>query len=461
MNLNKFIKEERVILLICLFVFIMSSAYAFYFKIRPAVDAQTYDMIAMNILEGRGFRLNTDVSLIKDDAINYQGPLYQYFLAGIYFIFGHRYEAVWIIQAFLHALSALFLFLICKKIFSIRNNPGPLSLGYGENDATAGRKAGWMAAIFFGFYPDLIEIGAMLMTEIFFLFLSILVIYFFVKYFDKPRFWGVVLLALSFGAAILVRSGVGIFLPVFLFYFYRRRAYNFFILFLVLIFVILTPWTVRNYFSYGKFLPTMANFGFNLWVGNYEGGDGEGGNRPELVEATKRYGVIEANNYAVGRFKNFLKAHPLTYVKLTVTRTIKYFSFIRPMGFWFYHSGWSQLIFVLSSALASVFLFTFGFAGIFFAIKEGIKDTPLIYLILFAFLTCAPIVAILIETRYRIPIYPFMAIFSGVFIAKLATAPKKYLKYLMSAFIILSFSSIINIIMEFNKIIEKLGQIFS
>lgn len=224
--------------------------------------------------------------------------------------------------------------------------------------------------------------------------------------------------------------------------------------------VILTPWTIRNYLVYHEFIPTMANFGFNPWVGNHEGGDGEGGNMPELFEAIDHYGPIGANHYAFNQFKQFVSEHPLTYIKLTATRVMKYFSFIRPMGFWFYQTGLSQFIFVLSSALASVFLFTFGFAGIFAAIKKEKKISQLIYLIVFAFLTCASVVPFLIETRYRLPIYPFMAIFAGFFIARLTAYKKEYLRYLIAAFSALSFFSIINVALEFDKIIEKLGQIF-
>ena len=50
MNLNK------KIFIICFLIFVVSAAYAFYFQIRPAVDAQTYDQIAINIINGHGYR---------------------------------------------------------------------------------------------------------------------------------------------------------------------------------------------------------------------------------------------------------------------------------------------------------------------------------------------------------------------------------------------------------------------
>ncbi len=455
-NIFKFLKEERVIAIICLAVFIVTAAYSFYFRINPSVDAWTYDTVAMNIVNGNGFRLDLSVPISVDGVITYQGPLYEYFLAGIFKVFGHSYSAVWIIQALLRALSSLMLFLVCVKIF-------------GKDE---GRLMGWLAAGIFGFYPDLIEISAMLMTETLSIFSMILIVYIFIRYYDRINFKSAFLLGLSAGTAILVRSTVGIFLPVFIFYFWRRKAYKHLILFLILIAVIMTPWTIRNYLVYHRFIPTMANFGFNLWVGNHVGGDGEGAVMPEYYEAIKTYGIIGTNYYAVEQFKNFVSEHPLAYAKLTASRTIKYFSFIRPMGFWFYQRGWGQLLFVLSSALASVILFTFGFAGIFAVIKEArlpsalgslaSKDSKkLIYLIALAFLTCLSVVPILIETRYRLPIYPFMAIFAGFFIARLLAFKKEYLRYLIASFSLLFVSSAINAIVEYHKIADKFGRFFN
>ena len=445
MELKNFFKEERTILIICFLVFVISAAYAFYYKISPAVDAWNYDTVAMNIINGNGFRLYPEKPLLQDDVITYQGPLYQYFLAGIFAVFGHNYEAVWIIHGILRVLSALFLFLICKLIFK-------------EN----GRKTGWIAAAFFGFYPDLIEMGAMLMAETLYIFSTILIIYIFFRWYGKDSMIGIFLLGLITGLTTLIRSTGGlIFLPVFIFYFFKYRKWKQLILFLILFFLILTPWTIRNYKIYHAFIPTMANAGYNLWTGNHEGGDGEGGNVPSHFEDLAKYGAIGANNYSLRQFKNFLLDHPLTYIKFTATRSIKYFSFIRPMGFWFYQSGWSQLIFVFSSALASVFLFTFGFAGIFAAIKKEINNTFLIYLIAISFLTFLSVVPVLFETRYRLPIYPFMAIFAGFFIVRIIVFRSDYLRYLVSSFLILSFIASINIILEYGKILEKMKQIFS
>ena len=372
-----FIKRERFIIIIIFLVFAVSAGYAFYYQIRPAVDAGVYDQTAVNIVEGYGFRFNRLSPIAEDEIITFQGPLYQYFLAGIYLIFGHSLAAVWIIQALLRAITALLLYLISVKIF-------------GEE----GKRVGWIAAAVFGFHPDLIEIGAMLMTETFFLFLSVLAVYIFTELFFKPTFLKDAILGIAFGLAILGRSSVGIFILPFVFYFVSRKDYARLVLFLFTLFLVMIPWTARNYKVYGEFIPTMANFGYNFWVGNHEGGDGEGGNTPELAAAQKKYGSIGANYYAVEQFKKFVSAHPFQYIKLTVSRAVKYFSFVRPMGFWFYQQGLGQLIFVASSVLWSLILLWSSFAGIFIWFKKERENRLLGYFYFFILLTNLSLVSL-------------------------------------------------------------------
>lgn len=445
MELRNFFKKERTILIICFLVLIISSAYAFYFKIQPAVDARAYDQIAVNIIKGNGYRIDQSLPFDKDEGMTYQGPLYTYFIAAVYFIFGHHYEIIWLIQALIRAFSALLIYLICKKIFK-------------EEEY---RRIGWIAAAIFGFYPDLIEIGAMLMTETFFIFLSLTVIYIFIRYYGKFTLAAFILFGLFFGLAILTRSTIGLFFFPFLFYFLRRRQISYAIFLILLVAFILAPWTIRNYRVYHTFLPIMANGGYGLYTGNHVGADGGGGVPPNHQEIIARYGIIGANNYNMAQFKNFIKEHPFTYVKLTLERIVKYFSFIRPMGFWFYQHGLSQFIFIMSSVFASVIIFTFGFVGIFTAFKKEKQNRPLIYLIVFAFLTFASVIPVVIETRYRLPIYPLMAIFAGFFIVRMIAFRSDYLRYLVSSFLILSFITSINIILEYGKILEKMKQIFS
>jgi 4-amino-4-deoxy-L-arabinose transferase-like glycosyltransferase len=437
------IKKEQIILIIIFLIFAVSAGYAFFYQIKPTTDARVYVKTAFNIAEGYGFRVDRTVPIAEDMIITFQGPLYQYFLAGIYFIFGHIHAIVWIAQSLLRAFTALLLYLIAVNIF-------------GEEE----RRIGWISAIVFGFHPDLIEIGAMMMTETFFIFLSVLAVYTFVILYKKLSFLNSLFLGLFFGLAVLSRSSVGIFILPFGFYFISRRDYVKFILFLLIFFLVMTPWTIRNYKVYGEFIPTMANFGYNFWVGNHEGGDGEGGNTPELAAAQKEYGYIGANYYAFKQFKKFVMTHPFQYIKFIISRTIKYFSFVRPMGFWIYQQGLGQFVFIVSSVLGSLILFWTSFAGIFIWFKKEKENRLLGYFFSFVFFSVLSLVPILYETRYRLPVYPFLALFSGFALSRFYSAPKEYFRYFVAAGIAVLSIAAASIFMDYEKIFQKLKQIF-
>ena len=163
----RWLSENKLLFGILALSFIFSLGYSFFYKIEPVVDARAYDQIAQNILAGRGFVEDSSKDILFDHAIVRAGPAYEYFLAFIYRLFGLHLEAVWIIQAILHALTAYLIFLVCRLVFK-------------ENSA----KIGLLAAAFIGFHPDLIEISAMLMTETFYIFLITLTILYFLKIYN-------------------------------------------------------------------------------------------------------------------------------------------------------------------------------------------------------------------------------------------------------------------------------------
>lgn len=94
---------------------------------------------------------------------------------------------------------------------------------------------------------------------------------------SKPhRWWRVALAGLLFGCAVLVRP-VGLMLPLVAFLselFGERRLSNWgkrtaeFGVLCMMVAAVLAPWTVRNYRTFGAFVPLSTSGGFNLVIGN-------------------------------------------------------------------------------------------------------------------------------------------------------------------------------------------------
>lgn len=396
----KFWIKNYILFIIIGLSLLASLFYSFYYKIKPVVDAQAYDNIAVNLLDGYGFRENKTKSFEFDTAIVRAGPAYEFFLAGIYKVFGHHYESVWIFQALLHALGAWFLYLASKKIFK-----------------EYGKQIGILAAALFGLHPDLIEISAMLMTETLYLFLITLIIWLFVELYQDPtKKFISISLGFVLGLAILSRPPVLLFVPIILFFYVWHRHFKEGVIFLLFLILAVTPWVIRNYIIFHQFILTTLIGEYNLWVGNTllaNGGQISGGFNP-VTTYTEVNGFSGLKQQASREFWVFIIAHPLVFIKLCILRFIRYFSLIRPMGFWFYQNGWPQLIFVVSSGIAIVILFLSGLSGIVLALKE--KNKLLCYLVTFTAMAPLVLISTVVESRYRFQIYPFLALLGGYFI---------------------------------------------
>ncbi|MFH0852565.1 MAG: glycosyltransferase family 39 protein [bacterium] len=444
-ELKDFLKNNKILLIILLLSFCASLFYSFHFKIKPLVDARAYDKIAFNIVSGQGYREDLDKDLAHDYAIARVGPLYQYFLAGAYKIFGHDLRPVWILQAVVHALSAWLVYLTVLLIFF--NSERKKTIGL------------WASAIF-GFYPDLIEISAMLMSETLYLFLLCLMLYFFFWHFRQKSYWLVACLALASGLAVLARPTVLLFTPVIIFYFYRGKLWRQGILFLIILAAVFTPWTVRNYAVYQEFMPFGAAGNFNFWIGNYHNGNGEQEPTDEQRQFAATEEVKNINGESLARFKEFLRDYPAEFLKLTIFRISKYFSVARPMGFWFYQTGLGQMLFVLSSALASCFLFVLGLGGIIKSVffKKETQREALAYLAVFALSVSLLVFVTVVETRYRFQIYPALAIFAAYFLVALGRIKTwAYNKILWAAIGLIFLNGLVDLLLNLERFKEKIG----
>ena len=433
-------KQPKILLILLALIFGAGIIYSFYFKVVPSVDAGAYDNIAWNIAQGNGYRESAGVPFIEDNSIVRVGPGYEYFLAAIYYIFGHNYAAVWIIQALLLALSAFLIFLVSKEVFGKRWN----------------FLIGITALILVGFSPDLITLQGMLMSETLGIFLITLSVYLFFKLANRenPPVSGVALLAVSSALTALVRTPA-LFLAVPMagyFAFYKR--WKFLAVFLALFIVLFIPWTVRNYLIFHEFIPTNLAHGLDLATGNHLGASGE----LEPYELNDRligqYGYLKANSMLLKEAIGFIVSHPLEFLKITFYRISMYFSVARPTGFWFHLSGWSRILTLAFSAIYSAMLFFLGFCGIWKIRDLGEKNNARLLFFMLVMMPLA-IIGVVVETRYRSSVYPFFAVFAG-YAADLFWQKKAGWKPVIYVALALSANAIFDVYRNFGRIIEKI-----
>ena len=112
-RLGNRISKHTYILIVILFLALFIRIFcAISFNKFPSSDAYDYDRLAVSILNGSGY-----VNGLGEPT-SWRSPLYPLFLASVYFLFGHNYEIVRIIQAIIGTMTCLIIYFIGKNLYS-------------------------------------------------------------------------------------------------------------------------------------------------------------------------------------------------------------------------------------------------------------------------------------------------------------------------------------------------------
>lgn len=180
-------------------------------------------------------------------------PGYSTLLAVTYKIFGHeRYIYLQILQAIADSFLIFFIYWIATWFF----NPG----------------VGYFSALLFAIWIPEARLSITAIHDAPMTLVLVLAAFFWIKYLKTNSKWFALASGATLGLGALVRSDY-IFLPVFFgiaLYLYKRdlkKSFLFVISSLVVIFVILFPWGIRNYRLFGKFQVTRAALWQSVWEG--------------------------------------------------------------------------------------------------------------------------------------------------------------------------------------------------
>lgn len=380
-------------------VFIASFGFSLHYKIRPTVDAKAYNNIAWNLARGNGYIENErNVAMPEqDDAIVRVGPGYEFFLAGIYVVFGHHIWIVWLLQALLRAGAVYMLFRIALLLLK-------------ENSAR--EFVGLLAAAFLGFMPDLIILGGMLLAETLLIFTLMLALYASLHALETnkmPLFasfsWGIAALVRPTALAVVMLYAVVVYIT-------KRKAFLVAVIFLFP-FLFLGAWSLRNSLLYDTPLFTTTAGAYALWVGNNPGATGGFDKTLEIQKIRDEHHSVELSKIGLRKYFDFLREKPVQFIALQIKKTSMYFSIVRPSGFWFYlmDRPTDRLLTLAFSALATGFLFIVGGAGM--CIYAMRREKHSWFLVSAALLQPLTVIPLYVETRYRAPFFPFLAFFAA------------------------------------------------
>jgi len=227
----------------------------------PVIDAEMYDDRAINILGGT-----------LPEKIFYQAPLYSVFLSAIYFVFGHNYLAVRIVQFVIGSINCVLVYVVARKVFADPAGGDPVErknfrLASGSPAEWTARLAGFGAA----FYGPMVHYDGELLRPTIVIFLALLLLWAILEWIEKKHIAWAAVAGVLLGLSAVTRENILLFAPVaaaFMFFLSRRRRWAAPAVFIAAAFVAIVPVTVRNYVVENDFVPISPQGGMNFYIGN-------------------------------------------------------------------------------------------------------------------------------------------------------------------------------------------------
>jgi tetratricopeptide (TPR) repeat protein len=399
----------------------------------PMMDAQYHDQWAQAIIAGKDFT----------GGVFFRAPLYPYFLALVYRVFGHDYLAARLVQFLIGSFSCVLVYFLAKRIFN--------------------RRTAVIAGVAASLYGVLIYFDGELLIPVLLVFLDLVLILSLLWADGKPSYarWGVCGAVL--GLSALARPNVLLVGAAILVWMILRSSgkeetarskplllAGCFVLGAILI---VSPATIRNYVKGHDLVLIASQGGMNFYIGNNSHSDGASAILPgarttwwgsyddarEMAEKASgrslkpsqvsRYWYIQGLRFVTGKPFAFLELMAKKFVlfwngnELSNNRDFYFFARSTPILKLLIWRGIIYFPFGLIVPLAIL--------GIFFSHRERKK---VVVLEIFLFFYMLSIILFFVTARYRVPLIPICILFFAYAVDRLILQIKRrryfeFLKY--------------------------------
>jgi len=350
--------------------------------------------------------------------IFFRAPLYPYLLGLYYALFGHSYIVPRIIQHVLGSLNVIIVYFLSRKLF-------------GKNVAT-------ISSLLFLSYAPIIYNEDKLLFESILIPQVTLFIFLLYSIKDKPTKWKWFAFGLFLGIICITRP---VFLPflaillIIIFLWYRKtisyQQYIFWMMNLIIgTTIVIAPVTLRNYLIGDDFVLIASQGGINLYIGNNPESDGFSSSMPGPIgNRWNNQDITSPVQQAVGRLPKaseidsywrnqafkFIIGQPLDFLKLTGKKLYLFWNNLEipNNGSFYLYSQFSKILTWLPTGFWLIG--PLGLLGMIFSVIEKRGRVLMLFIL---FYMCI-IVLFFVCDRFRLPIVPFLCIYSGFSIQRL------------------------------------------
>jgi 4-amino-4-deoxy-L-arabinose transferase-like glycosyltransferase len=391
-----------VIFSVALLIRILYIGFFVGFNAPLEYDGLGYNLLATNVLAGKGLVL--DLPYLTASRV----PGYPLFLAFIYLVFGQYFWIVRTIQAIIGAITCV---IILKTGQSAINWP-------------TGLLAGLCASV----YPLLLYMSGLFYSETLAMLLLMLGVYIFIELIRKGSWWRAMFSGIFLTLATLTNPLSSLMIPMLilgLFLVVRpfRKSFTHALIFGISCLVVISPWVIRNYTVYNRFIPLSSLAGSNLWSGNNPFADGgfvypypeywTEGEAPDYEYLGWSYlGEAASSSRFSSIAMKWIKDHPGDFLKLLPKKVIRLWSPIS-YGRQFSRSASSFEKYILLPPY--LLFFALALVGIIISFRYWPNTLPL-----FASILGCNLAALIYygATRYSISMAPALIIFASLAITR-------------------------------------------
>ena len=395
------------------FIYLIQINSSLPFFYAPIMDELFHDSWAQQIAAGEWVGIEPF----------FRAPLYVYLLALTYKIFGHGFFLPRLLQIVLGSLSCVLIFLIAKKLFN--------------------RTIGVLSGIIASFYAMLIFYDGQLLLTSLIVFLDLVLIGLLILTGEKPKplnwfFCGIVL-----GLSAIARPNILVFVPFILVWTFFQFKNGVFVKTILIrwtvlclgVLLLIAPVTLRNYLVSKDFVLIAWQGGYNFYLGNNPDATGWSATAPQIDKtwwggykdaiwlAEEETGLklkpSQISDFWFKKGLDFVFSQPLSWLKLMGRKTIyfwKGYEISNNQNIYLYKDFSSLFNSLLGKC---IIYFPFGLLGslsilgLVICLKD-LRKYLLLYLFILSYSTS--VIIFFVCSRYRMPIVPFLIMFSSFFI---------------------------------------------